>query len=471
MKRILAIPMLLLFVSVHGTGLGDFNIFRQRKIVVGPLENRGPERYDYLQESLRDQVAQLIADAPFIALTDQERAFLLTLSMNDDYKSAFAETGGSIVYRLDPLVVKDMSETGERTSNGFTDEAAADAKGEEGEPAEYPLYLTGSYEVVASEQAASRQAAEQDTLQKRDDPQLHLSLVVRNRMTGRTRDPIDLQGPLSGYIDDPGQFLFPLLPDFLRYTIYRATFTAEPSEASILIDDRLLGIGSARNVLVTPGLHRITVRSDGYREYRDLIQINQEDFSRHIVLEEEPLLIRYLITSTPDGAQVYLDAVYQGDTPVSISVGPSNRTLTLSKPGYRSESLALSALPPAGGKVAFSLIESGVSEELKSKAEKYRSRGKVSSWIGLGVLATSILFGTLSVSKQQEADLYETTDPERAADAQSASDTLNTLLISSLVLAGGIFTFSFIQTVQYFKLYNRAAEYDQIPIISTEYSF
>jgi hypothetical protein len=443
MKKAVTVPILILFLLVHATGTGDFNVFLQRMIIVGPLENRGDERYDYLEESIREQLSLLIEEAPFIALTDRERGFILALSLDEEYADEFTETDGRIPYRLDPVVLK-----------------------QDLDPTDHPLYVSAEYRVSEPETETDAESVDEDST-----PLLSVSVEVHNTITGETREPVILEGTLNRFIDDPQEFLYPFLPQFLRYTIYRATFTAEPAEALIYVDERLIGIGEARNILVTPGVHRLTVRSDGYRELRDLVQVTADRYTKHVVLQEEPKLIRYLITTTPEEVQVYLDEKYQGKTPVSISVGPGNRVLILRREGYRSESVVVQSLPPAGGTLHFGLIEAGVAEELLEKAERHRRRGRVLSWTGFAVLGSSIAFGILSTSRQQEADLYSSTDPARAADAQNASDLFNSLLIASLVLAGGIFTFSFIETRQYFKIYDQVAEYEQIPLIGTEVSF
>jgi len=304
-----------------------------------------------------------------------------------------------------------------------------------------------------------------------ETPVLRIRLFVRNLMTDTEDAVIELEGSLSGFIDAPRGFLIPILPEFLRYTIYRVTFTAEPPEALIFLDDRLIGIGEAQDVLVTPGLHRLAVQEEGYRTYRDLVQVSADGFSRHVRLQKEQRLTRYYLTTTPDGVAVYLDEEFQGYTPLSLTVGPRNRTMTLSKEGYRTETVAVLDLPAGGGKLNVGLIEAGVSEQLKQKAERHRKRGKYLSWAGLGVLSSSIFFGVMSTLKAQESDLYQTSDPSRSSDARSASETYSILLYSSLAAAGGIFVFSFVETVQYFKTYNRIAEYEQIPLVSTELAF
>jgi len=434
MKKFLVLLLLILFISVHGTTFGDFNIFLQRKIIVDPLENRGGEDEDYLVENLSEQLRLLISKAPFISLTDRERAFLLTLSLEEEYGELFAQTDRSITYRLKPHVVPGPTDT-----------------------VDYPLYVRGSYrlhKVKTADEGAG----------------LEVQIDVYNAMTDMAWNPVFLSGNLSDFIDDPQGFLYPFLSQFLRYTIYRVNLSAEPPDALIWVDDRLVGIGSVTNVVVTPGLHRITVMHDGYREYRDLVQVSEDGYVKHVALRPETALIQYDITTTPAGVRVYLDENYLGSTPLSVSAGPYNRTLTVSKEGYRTESIIVQDLPQQGGGLHISLIQTAMEEELEAKAKRQQKWAKGLSYVGFGLLITSIYFGIQETSKQQEADLYSSSDPDRAADAQTASDMYNSLLISSLVLAGGVFTFSFIKTVQYFNTYNRISDYG-VPIVSAEVAF
>jgi hypothetical protein len=429
MKKLITLLLLILFLSVHGTGLGDFNIFLQRKIIVGPLENLGEQEDNYLAENLSEQLRLLITKAPFISLTDRERAFLFTLALGDEYMEAFEQTDGKINYRLEPVAVL----------------GDLDLK-------DYPLYVSGNYTLYTGQEPDKEVG-------------LKLQIDVYNTMTDTAREQVFIEGNLFDFIDDPQDFLYPFLSEFLRYTIHRMNLTAEPPDALISVDDQLVGIGTAKNILVTPGLHRITIRHDRYKEYRDLVQVPKDGYWKHVVLQPETRTVQYDIATTPDGAKVYLDASYLGSTPLSVSIGSYDRTLTLSMEGYRTESIVVQDLPPEGGGLHFGLIESGIEEELKQKAERHWKWARGFSYVGLGVLVTSIIFGIQKTSKQQEADLYS------SDEAQEKSDLYNTLLISSLVLAGGIFTFSFIQTVQYFNTYNQISEYDQVTIVSTEVAF
>jgi hypothetical protein len=434
MKKLLVLLSLMLFISVHGTGLGDFNIFTQRRIIVDPLQNIGPEDEDYLAEILTEQLQLLLRSAPFISLTDRERSFLLTLSLEEEYAERFAQTNGSIGYRLTPRVMAGPSET-----------------------ADYPLHLSGTYRLVSEEEFA-------------DTKVLEVQITVFNAMTDESSEPVLLSGALADFIDDAQTFLYPFLTQFLRYTIYRMNLSTEPSDALIWVDDRFVGVGNASNVIVTPGSHRISISRDGYREYRDLVQVSRDGFTRHIILQPETALTQYHITTTPEDVRVFLDVNYAGTTPLKITVGPNNRTLTLRREGYRTETIVVQDLPKEGGGVHFNLLQRALAKDLNERAERQLKWAKGLSYVGLGLLASSIFFGIQETSKQQEADLYGSTDPVRAAEAQEASDVYNALLISSLVLAGGFFTFSFVKTVQYFNTYNYMSDFG-VPILSTEVAF
>jgi hypothetical protein len=440
MKKFFVLLSVMLFISVHGTSvhgtdLGDFNIFTDRMIVLDPIENLGESDDDFLVEALTEQLRLLLVKAPFIALTDRERTFLITLSMDEEYAEDFSQTDGSIRYRLKPHVQI----------------GPADAT-------HFPLHVTGGYRILSGEGEASGTQL------------LEVRIDVHNNMTDSDYDQVVLSGSFGDFIHDPQEFFFPFLSRFLRYTIYRIHLSSEPADAFIWVDDQFAGIGSTSNIIVTPGLHRITVSRDGYREYRDLVQVSRDGFTKHVILQPQSGLTQYNLTTTPDGVSVFLDVDFIGSTPLSVSVGPNNSTLTLSKEGYRTESIIVADLPSQAATLHVNLLPEALQEELNARAERQLKWAKGLSYAGIGLLISSIFFGIQKTSKQQEADLYGISDPDRAADAQAASNTYNSLLISSLILSGGVFTVSFIKTVQYFNTYNRLSDY-AVPIVSAEVAF
>jgi hypothetical protein len=431
MKKLCILILLLLFFSVYVTGFGSGNPFKQRKIIVGTFTNKGADSYDYLSESLRETLYSSFISVPFITLTDNERNFLQKLAEDEAYREPFAQAGSTIGYRLEPEVQK-----GEGVGEG------------------YPLFISGDYETGFAEDTGEL---------------LTLTIEVYNTIT-RSYLFYTVEGILVEYFERPGTFFAPFFDRFLRYKTYRATFTTEPPDALIFLDGKLVGTGSAPGLLVVPGSHRIRVRRNGYEEFSDLFQITADPFSRHIVLQREQNRISYRITTNVEDARVYIDEQYIGTAPVRLSVGLDDRTLTLIKDGYRTGSITLEDLPEEGGEVFIGLIQIGIQEELFQKAERHKKRAKILSWAGFGSIGGAILFGVLSTLNQQEADLLEDTNPQGSDDADRRATLYSYLTVSSLVLAGGIFTFSFVETLKYFNLYSRTP-LREIPLVTEEVAF
>ncbi|MCK5570400.1 MAG: hypothetical protein KAJ15_11830, partial [Spirochaetes bacterium] len=97
---------------------------------------------------------------------------------------------------------------------------------------------------------------------------------------------------------------------------------------------------------------------------------------------------------------------------------------------------------------------------------------------GLGMLGASIILGTKKTLYHQEADLYRETKPRRYYQASmDASRVFLYLTVTSSVITGGIFTYSFIQIIKYFTLYSPEAgqpdanREDTINLFKTEVSF
>jgi hypothetical protein len=431
MKKLCVLLLLLLYFSAYGTGMGNGNPFLQRKIIIGSFSNKGADSYDYLRESLRDTLYSSFVSVPFITLNDEERSFLQVLAEDEAYREHFALAGSTIGYRLEPVVQK-----GEGVGEG------------------HPLFIRGDYEMGFTEATGEL---------------LTLTIEVYNALTGDYQ-LFSVEGTLVEYFEKPRMFFTPFFDLFLRYETYRASFTTEPPDALIFLDGKLVGTGSATSLLVIPGSHRIRVRRTGYEEFSDLFQITTDPFSRHLVLQREQDRITYRITTNVKDVQVYIDEQYIGTAPVRLAVGLDDRTLTLIKEGYRTESITLGDLPLEGGEVFIGLIYTGMQEELFQKAERHKKRAKILSWGGFGTLGGAILFGVLSTLNRQEADLLASSDPQGSDDADQRATLYSYLTVSSLLVAGGFFTFSFIDTLKYFNLYNRTP-LGEIPIVTKEVPF
>jgi hypothetical protein len=112
-----------------------------------------------------------------------------------------------------------------------------------------------------------------------------------------------------------------------------------PRGADIWIDDADLGALTPQVFTdMTPGLHHIKLTAPGYLDWRiDVtIQAGQTSTINAVMdLEPTPMKGTLTVTSVPSGAQVMVDNVIIGVTPLSIEKDPGNYTVVISLTGYK----------------------------------------------------------------------------------------------------------------------------------------
>jgi len=408
------------------TNVYGFTPSKERRIVIGEFENTGDSAYDYLGSVILETLASSASRIPFVTLTDEERK---TLSR------AIGDT--TINYRLEPAV-----------STGEID------------PAEYPVVIYGHYHVDET----SKETDEDGTVRR-----IGLDIRVYDHLTGSRAPEYELITDLDLFIRDPVVQITDFLRGFVGYKTHTAVLTAEPQDALIFLDGALRGVGKVTDLILTPGEHRITVKRKGYSGYSDIIYVDRDDFSAHVRLEPVPSRVVYRFMSNVDGASVYLDEAYVGETPLTVTAEAGHHTVSFIKEGYVAETFSLHRLEEKYVLLTAGLLTPGGESSLFSDAETHRKRARVLSWFGIGTLGAAVLLGTASTLNTQRADLYEMNGDERASRARSRSVLYRTLTITSLTGAASIFTFSFLQTLKYFNLYNRST--GEIPVARFEVAF
>ena len=146
---------------------------------------------------------------------------------------------------------------------------------------------------------------------------------------------------------------------------------SHPGNAEVYLDGTLAGytndagVPGALTLATTPGNHKISIEKTGYRDYDTTQYFNGgttstvEKALTHII---SPLTGSVEVTSTPSGANVYLDDNYKGITPVTLNDVPAgNHKITLMLDGYsksegtteveggKTSSVSVSLSPSQGG--------------------------------------------------------------------------------------------------------------------------
>ncbi|WP_297073261.1 PEGA domain-containing protein [Thermococcus sp.] len=118
--------------------------------------------------------------------------------------------------------------------------------------------------------------------------------------------------------------------DASRSTIV-VNVTSKPGDALLLVDNVTVG-RTPTAVFLFPGLHRFTLRKEGYFNVSRWVRIGEQ--TSPLTFELIPRQAELNVSSTPEGAEIYLDGLPLGKTPLSRHVQPGNYTLTIVLKGY-----------------------------------------------------------------------------------------------------------------------------------------
>ncbi len=443
MKNYPRILFIFIFLFVTSPGLCEFNIFQQRNVIIGEFSNKGDTEYDYLADSLRTRIYTYALSIPFLTLTDEERLFLEELSIRDEFEDAFLAADSKISYRMIPLI--------EKGTLTYRYQSFSERR--------WPIYIHGNFTVISEEE-------------------IYLEIYAHNGITGRKNRLYQTQITLYSLINEPHTYLIPFFKIFLQYKVYSASIDAVPQDSYIFIDERLVGIGSAKNIFLPQGQHRLSVIREGYIKYTDFINLNEDGFFTSVELQEIKKRRSFSIFTDPVGADIYMDEQFMGITPLELKLTGNYHTFTIIKKGYSQVIVSSLSLPHDQDILDVKLISPDITEKQYHQAETHLKRAKISAITGLGMLGASIILGTKKTLYHQEADLYRETKPRRYYQASmDASRVFLYLTVTSSVITGGIFTYSFIQIIKYFTLYSPEAgqpdanREDTINLFKTEVSF
>ena len=100
--------------------------------------------------------------------------------------------------------------------------------------------------------------------------------------------------------------------------------TTEPADATILLDGETCGTSPQHVPVARPGRHLLAVSKRGYRDTRQSLAIGIGQ-KQAIDIKLEPLLGLALVQSTPAGAEVKIDNVDRGKTPLLVTDLPLGR--------------------------------------------------------------------------------------------------------------------------------------------------
>ena len=162
------------------------------------------------------------------------------------------------------------------------------------------------------------------------------------------------------------------------------------NDAAIFVDGGLVGFRQAGARYLMPGAVTVEVAANGYRAERRSVVVTDRQ-TTELIFALEPIVDRVVrIESAPADADVYVDSVWTGRTPLDLNVSDGPLVVRLRRDGYLESRFVLDTDSPA--RVARALLPDTLvwADELREKRDGfYRSM----TWFVLSVPVTMILNG------------------------------------------------------------------------------
>jgi formylglycine-generating enzyme required for sulfatase activity len=163
------------------------------------------------------------------------------------------------------------------------------------------------------------------------------------------------------------------------------SLSSQPEGADIIIEGESHGKTPAQLELLQ-GEHQIGLQLQGYADWQQSLQVNAQQPIDLGTVKLLPAPGTVQLTTSPSGANVTLNGIFEGQTPVLLSLAPGqNHTLSVFRPGYRrhTESLSLSAdenieravtLKPLLGSIKFSISPKNATLRINGRSQGQGSR-------------------------------------------------------------------------------------------------
>ena len=142
-----------------------------------------------------------------------------------------------------------------------------------------------------------------------------------------------------------------------------AKISSVPPGATIYLDGNYVGISPQTVSDIATGIHPVTLKKDGYYNWESEIEIIKGatiSINAQMETRDIPYDGSINIQSTPSNAEVYLDGVFKGYTPLVVrELGPNNYHISLKLSGYQDWDGSIDVSENEQEKISANLYPSG----------------------------------------------------------------------------------------------------------------
>ncbi len=228
----------------------------------------------------------------------------------------------------------------------------------------------------------------------------------------------------------------------------------DPAEASVTVDGSLASSGGPRELFLPPGVHEIRASAAGYHDLARTVDLAPgSETSLPLALEPTERETVALATDPP-GADLYVDSLWKGKTPLDLELPATRSRVLLTKPGYNVLPFSLGPGAPAHGPLT--LETNAVSREQRQKKAREDFYGAF-GWFLVSLPAPLFCYRYAFDYADKARALI---DADSLTEAQKAIDSGNLLYWSSVggaVLSVSLFVWVATTIVRYITASDRAA--------------
>jgi hypothetical protein len=231
------------------------------------------------------------------------------------------------------------------------------------------------------------------------------------------------------------------------------SFVPDPPDASLYLDGKLAASGASPTLYLAPGPHVIRLSATGYHDVTRSLELEPEKETRIDDRLEKAATGAIAISSDPPGADLYVDSLWKGKTPLAVDRPPLRSRGVLSSPGFYDISFSLGPASPEA--FSFSLEKDVGTKDTHLAAvrdEFYGSLALFAFSVPLPLFSYAFAFDFALKSNY----LAQST-PAAAAQAQSVSLVLQGTYYAGIAVSAALFVWMVTRIVNYVRVANEIA--------------
>jgi hypothetical protein len=232
------------------------------------------------------------------------------------------------------------------------------------------------------------------------------------------------------------------------------SFTPDPPESSLYVEGKLVATGRTPVLYLAPGTLEIRVSAPGYRDLTQTIMLAaDEDSSLTITLEKKEAGTIF-ITSTPSGADVYVESVWKGRTPLALDKPFERTRVDITEKGYYDMPFSVSQSSPL--ELGVILQPNTVSRDAIQKHARDQFYNSF-AWFVVSVPIPLFSYAFALNSSVQTNELVTEGNISQALGAQARTNFYNGTFIVGTIVSAALFTWMIVRIIHYVSVSTRTA--------------